>query len=99
MHCDGSRLALVQGPRKGFVFEQSASIWNLALGKMSRAFAKKEHSVNCVALCGSIMATSSGSKTRCSIQLWHASTGAMLSNITNPGQVSFLLMTEPDDDP
>lgn len=97
--CDGPRLAFVQTARKGG-YEQRAAVWNLAVGKLERSFGKKGHSVNCVALCGTVLATSSSAKTNqgCVIQLWHVSTGTALSSITNPAQVTYLLLAEPEEE-
>jgi len=100
--CDGARLVYVHKPdaAHGAVWEQSAAVWDLALGKFERSFFKKDHSVNCVALCGTILATSSATMAYrgCAIQLWHAPTGHALSMITNPAQVTSLFLAEPEED-
>lgn len=100
--CDGARLVFVQAPRPPCVWEQGVSVWDLSLGKHERSIGKKDHSVNCVCLRGTMLATSSATSnvSGCvSIQLWHAPTGTALSTLMNPAQVTSLLLTEPDDEP
>jgi len=81
--CHSSHLAFVQGPRSGS-WEQGASLWNLALGSWERSFYRRGHSVECVALCDDMLATSSGPPAQAAVQLWHAGTGASLAAIEVP---------------
>jgi len=92
--CDGFHLAFLQTPRIGSS-EQGVSLWNLALGRWERSFFKRDHNVRCVALRGTVLATScsSGLSHRgCAVQLWHAPTGTPLSLIESPSPVAHLLL-------
>eukprot|EP00746_Dinoflagellata_sp_MGD_P128474 gnl/MRDRNA2_/MRDRNA2_62841_c0_seq1.p1 gnl/MRDRNA2_/MRDRNA2_62841_c0~~gnl/MRDRNA2_/MRDRNA2_62841_c0_seq1.p1 ORF type:complete len:860 (+),score=114.16 gnl/MRDRNA2_/MRDRNA2_62841_c0_seq1:81-2660(+) len=99
----GTLMAFVQVPRLGS-WEQGASLWDLAIGRWEHSFFRSGHSVQCVALCGVFLATSSGPDAThpdrgYDIQLWYAATGMPrlgdpISCIQSPGPVRRLLLAD-----
>lgn len=89
--CAGSLLAFVRKPKQG-TWEKGVALWDLGLGRLERELFKKGHSVGCIALCGSLLATSDGSTPRgsCTVQLWYAHTGTPLAMFRNPSPVNLL---------
>jgi WD40 repeat protein len=97
MCCDGSFLVFVRAPLpRSVAIGNGASLWNLVLGTWERSFYKHDLFVNCVALRGALLATSSGKVTHrgCCVQLWHAPTGAPLAHFQNPELISHLFIPE-----
>lgn len=93
LFCDGSYLAYVRAPLPNAV-GHGVSLWNLVLRKWERSFYRRDHSARCIALCGALLATTSGHATHrgCEVQLWLASTGDALAVIMNPEPITRLLI-------